>query len=387
MECGEAHTRPKHRRRSGTVGRWLPVRFEQRADHPLPHVLAVQPLGLDGRNSNAIRKPFELDQQRLRRQRTLARFRRRDTDRLRECRPRRATHGALLAERLQQSIDRILLQELRRIGAAPRIVCDHVNELRMPARSKSAMPALAFAVMPLEYRSASRNVKALDLRRAVDWHRLLFPNMGTVSRILVLAREPIVAALVGMLVEMVGRTPVFAESDEAPSDALLRLRPLAVLLVDASIDAARSDLFFAIAARHGVRIAVFGDDRRARSLAEIAGHRRIPWFTIPPTLDELTVAINAAAGDRRVSRQPDRRAPSAVTAVDGTRILSDPEGTRWMVYDRRVATDRRAVSDSSTRVFISDAGELRELGVSATDLEVSAASLHGQLARATNQRS
>src|SRR5581483_3402565 len=112
------------------------------------------------------------------------------------------------------------------------------------------------------------------------------------NRILILGREPVVAALVGILVEGADKIPVYANPGETATEAIERLRPLAVVLVDATIDAAQSDLFFAVAARHGIRSVVFGAVTSARAIAEIAAARGIPWFTLPPTVDELSVALS-----------------------------------------------------------------------------------------------
>src|SRR4051794_21764566 len=126
--------------------------------------------------------------------------------------------------------------------------------------------------------------------------------MAQLNRVLVLATEPFIAALVGMLVEMAGRTPVFADLGQTPSDAVLRTRPLAVALVDASLGAAESDIFFAVTDRHGLSTVVFGSERDARSIAEIAAARSIPWFTLPPTADELAKALAVASGEQLDAR-------------------------------------------------------------------------------------
>src|SRR5579885_3475886 len=124
-----------------------------------------------------------------------------------------------------------------------------------------------------------------------------------VNRVLVLADGPVVAALIGMLVETTGRTPVFANPDEVPTDALERTRPIAAVIIDVSLNATESDLFFAAAAKWNIGVAVFGPETSARRIAEIAGDRRIPWFTMPPTADQLAIALDVATGGDR------RRAP------------------------------------------------------------------------------
>src|SRR5581483_10755087 len=186
-------------------------------------------------------------------------------------------------------------------------------------------------------------------------------SAAVVHRVLVLSDEPVVAALVGILVEVAGRTPVFAEPGESATDALERLRPLSVVLVDVALGSARSDLFFAAAAKSGIGIAVFGPEMRAREIAEIAGARNVPWFTMPPSPEQLATALDLAGGRTRRARVAERRAGAeAVIASDGKRTLLDRTGQRWMVYDRRASSDRRRDDGRPTvRVFVSDAGESR----------------------------
>lgn len=214
---------------------------------------------------------------------------------------------------------------------------------------------------------------------------------STVNRVLVLADGPVVAALIGMLVETTGRMPVFANPDEVPTDALDRTRPTAAVIIDASLSAAESDLFFAAAAKWNVGVAVFGPETTARRIAEIAGGRRIPWFTMPPSAEQLANALDIAIGADRRQGDGERRATSseAIVAPDGTRILRDRNGQRWMVYDRRMSADRR-VSERDTgehdavtvRVFVSDAGESRECGLGEEESrQASAMALELQLAR------
>jgi hypothetical protein len=206
--------------------------------------------------------------------------------------------------------------------------------------------------------------------------------MPSVGPILVLGEQPVIAALVGLLVELAGRQPVFAASDETPIDALERLRPVAAVLVDVRLDDVHSDLFFRQAARHRVGVAVFGSQHRAREVAEVASERSIPWFTIPTGTDELSVALNAAIGSSEQPRDRDRRqVPNAEETPDGTRILRDTNGRRWMVYDRRAARDRRRgeTTDALDRVFVSEAGETRTYALGADEGEITAPELDRQL--------
>lgn len=209
----------------------------------------------------------------------------------------------------------------------------------------------------------------------------------SVHRVLVFA-EPLVAALVGLLVEIAEHTPVFAAPNERVVDTVERLYPFAVVLLDVTHPAAKSDALFALARRSKFGVAVFGPEANARDIAEIAGARGIPWFTIPPTATQLQRALDLAAGGSPRSRTADRRRRlEAVIAPDGTRILSDRTGTRWMVYDRRAASDRRASSADSVleRVFVSEFGESRRYGMSSDEAaRASADALEEQLARAAS---
>src|SRR5438270_3792375 len=59
------------------------------------------------------------------------------------------------------------------------------------------------------------------LRRNCSVQPLPFVRMPhSLNRVLVLADGPVVAALIGLLVETTGRVPVFAMPDEVASDAL-----------------------------------------------------------------------------------------------------------------------------------------------------------------------
>src|SRR5256885_1985747 len=79
------------------------------------------------------------------------------------------------------------------------------------------------------------------------------------TRVLVLARESVLAALIGMLLELEDYDPVFAEPGERPEDAIRRLRPPLIVMLDGEIDAASSDLFYARAAASGARVVLFSE--------------------------------------------------------------------------------------------------------------------------------
>jgi len=104
-------------------------------------------------------------------------------------------------------------------------------------------------------------------------------------------------ALLGLLVELAGFTPVFAAEGERPEEALARVRPTLVVLIDDTLDAARSDVFFARAAQRRVALAVFPGRTSRREQKTRIGERGIPYFELPTDAADLARTIRAR-GDR-----------------------------------------------------------------------------------------
>ncbi|HKO15061.1 MAG TPA: hypothetical protein VJU87_02425 [Gemmatimonadaceae bacterium] len=207
------------------------------------------------------------------------------------------------------------------------------------------------------------------------------------SSVLVLAEQPVVAALMGVLVELVGLTPVFARAGELPEETLGRVRPNLVVLLDSALDAATSDLFFARAARLKVALAVFGPRGSEHRLASIARARGIPWLELPTSIGRFSEALEQASATVWWRSGTDRRSAQVQHAPDGALIYLDREGRRWTVYDRRGGDRRRGGSDGpARRVFVSDGGEsytyLLMSGEQVQPREPTAAELERQLAEA-----
>ncbi|HUQ83636.1 MAG TPA: hypothetical protein VM076_20960 [Gemmatimonadaceae bacterium] len=213
-----------------------------------------------------------------------------------------------------------------------------------------------------------------------------------------------VAALLGMLAEMARYTAAFPMPHERPEDALRRVRPVLVVLLDESLDAARSDLFFAHAASHRIGLALFGDGAGAPALAARALQRGIPWLEVPADLEAFQRTLTQAAtsrwwrsaADRRQETRGPRTSSATERAEDGTLVYLDTDGHRWLVYDRR-GTDRRggdrrssgstaSVTDtqSGLRIFVRDDGESRRCELDRDEVaDHTPAALARQLARAT----
>ena len=184
--------------------------------------------------------------------------------------------------------------------------------------------------------------------------------MSPQSTVLLLSDDPIVLALLGLLVELANFTPVFAREGERAEDALARARPLLVVLIDDTLEAARSDVFFARAAQQRAPIAIFPGKRSDRELRNRFGERGIPYFEIPIAAADLARVIRTAASTTWWKRSADRRAlPAAEHPDEGGLFFVDRAGRRWQVLDRRGSDRRQAVGDAVvTRLFVSDGESL-----------------------------
>jgi hypothetical protein len=225
-------------------------------------------------------------------------------------------------------------------------------------------------------------VRALHARQRHARHPLRDTTIAATSKILVLAREPLAAALLGLLLELDKYEPAFALPDESPEEAVRRVRPALVIMLDGSLEAGASDVFHARA--KGTPVILFGSPRASERVRALAEERRLPSFTMPVDRASLGRVIRGAVA-KRSGR--DRRRPSARQRPDGTLIYRDREGSKWRVYDRR-AGERRAPDAGANgyRAFVNEAGE--EWRYELTDDEAAqktAIALERQLAAAIKQ--
>lgn len=215
---------------------------------------------------------------------------------------------------------------------------------------------------------------------AAIWRHATIPT--PLSKVLILAREPLVAALLGMLLELEKYEPAFARPDESPDEAVGRVRPFLILMLDGSFDDARSDVFHA--RLKGTPVVLFATPRTEATVRVVANERRLPWFTMPVELETLGRIVREALASSVPRSGRDRRHPSAHRAADGTLIFRDRNGSEWQVYDRR-GGDRRSQSGGGAdyRAFVNDVGEEWWYQLSAIDAEEeTAAALERQLAAA-----
>ena len=150
--------------------------------------------------------------------------------------------------------------------------------------------------------------------------------------------------------------PAFAQPDESPEEAVRRVRPFLVLLLDGTMEEAGSDVFHA--RLKGIPVVLFATSHTEATVRTLANARRLPWVTLPVTGEILGRMILEAVASNSIRSGRDRRQPSAHHAPDGTLIFRDRDGAEWQVYDRRTR-DRRASSAEGNgyRAFVNNAGE------------------------------
>ncbi len=116
------------------------------------------------------------------------------------------------------------------------------------------------------------------------------------QQVLILARESVIAALIGLLLELEQYEPVFANPDEPYHDAIRRVRAPLVVILDGETDEARSDIFHARAAQIGARVVLFSEPVAADEVRDAARIRRLPFFAMPVDRATLGSILREAVG-------------------------------------------------------------------------------------------
>lgn len=194
-------------------------------------------------------------------------------------------------------------------------------------------------------------------------------------KVLVVSSDAMVGALIGSLVELARLEPVFPRPGESADEALRRIRPVLLVLLDAGSEVTRSDLFLTRVSRARVPVAVFGSRRAISEHSAWLDARRLRAYALPDQFNgvlELLDRLPANGASRRTAAR--RALPGAPDTV-----FHDRRGTEWLVYDRR-GTERR--KDVVNRRFVSDTGETRHCLLSAAEAaDRSVEALAAQLAR------
>jgi hypothetical protein len=112
----------------------------------------------------------------------------------------------------------------------------------------------------------------------------------TQTTVLILAREELISALLGLFVESLGHTPLFANPGEGTPDAVRRLRPGGVVIVDCDHTDCNEDLMQA-AKDVGARLILFSPSREAEYVKKAAAPSHSQSFTFPIQPPELDAII------------------------------------------------------------------------------------------------
>ena len=185
-----------------------------------------------------------------------------------------------------------------------------------------------------------------------------------------------------MLLEIDAYEPVFPFLEESPEEAVRRIRPAVAILLEVSLEAARSDVFHARA--KGTPVVLFGPPYAAAEVRALAAERRLRSLVMPVGRAALKRAIQEAVAPEATRSGRDRRRPSTREGVGGTVIFRDREGAEWLVYDRR-GSDRRGhgLEETRVRAFVNDAGEEWQYDLPSEEAaDVSPGMLERQLAKA-----
>jgi len=105
--------------------------------------------------------------------------------------------------------------------------------------------------------------------------------------VLVLSSDPLAAALVGAAIELAGHAPRFPHADEAPRNALLRVRPRLVI-IDCDHADACSDSFIGPALMTGSRVLLVRSRRTRRDVSELSKRLDLRVVEMPMEHEPLT---------------------------------------------------------------------------------------------------
>ena len=119
------------------------------------------------------------------------------------------------------------------------------------------------------------------------------------ARVLILTAEPLLACLIGYLVDAAGLVPLFQVSGESASEAFDRTRPITAVLLDVTNDGAGSDVLVERARRHSASILLFGAASAVRRCQEWARTRGIASFALPEQFEPFRTAIDRVSGRGR----------------------------------------------------------------------------------------
>jgi hypothetical protein len=96
----------------------------------------------------------------------------------------------------------------------------------------------------------------------------------------VLSSDPLAAALLGASIELSGHDPYFAQADESSRNALLRVRPLLVV-IDCDHEESCSEAFVGPALMTGSAVLLFRSRRTKRDIGDLAERLGVTVMDLP----------------------------------------------------------------------------------------------------------
>lgn len=113
--------------------------------------------------------------------------------------------------------------------------------------------------------------------------RLVPPRLGALGKVIILAREEVVAALLGLMVELKGFQPKFLGRAEPVEDAILREKPEAVIIDCDHPD--YGEVLLETMKKAGAVPIVFSPIRMSSEVKSVAARHGIRSFTLPTDTD------------------------------------------------------------------------------------------------------
>jgi len=107
----------------------------------------------------------------------------------------------------------------------------------------------------------------------------LFHPERLLKTVVILAREEVVAALLGLLVELRGFQALYAKKGESADEACARTH-CEKIVIDCDHDACAPATLEALQ-KSGVRVILFSPSRVRSEVQRAAGHFALPTFTLP----------------------------------------------------------------------------------------------------------
>lgn len=115
------------------------------------------------------------------------------------------------------------------------------------------------------------------------------------QKVLIVAPDPLLAALIGVVVERSRLRPVFPAEGEGPDAALDREKPLVAIVLEATADAAESELFIKRARKRNLRVLLFGSQAAVAPRRAAADGHGADAFAFPEDFPRFMTALGELA--------------------------------------------------------------------------------------------